>query len=79
MSTTELERLVRDYDADAALRGRIDAAEDVGQVAELARTAGYDVTAEEVQARRAARLDTPTELTGRQLHAVAGGGKRYPF
>jgi predicted ribosomally synthesized peptide with nif11-like leader len=73
MSTTELERLVRDYGADQALRGRIDAAADAGQAAELARSAGYKVTADEMQARRTARLNASAELTSRQLDAVAGG------
>ena len=79
MSTTELERLVRDYDGDAALRARLDSAADLGRVTELALAAGYDVTVEEVQARHAARPDAATELTGRQLDAVAGGGRVSVF
>jgi predicted ribosomally synthesized peptide with nif11-like leader len=73
MSTTEIERLVRDYDADPALRGRIDAARDFDQAAQIAHAAGYGVTADEIQAR----LDIATELTGRQLDAVAAGYKAH--
>jgi predicted ribosomally synthesized peptide with nif11-like leader len=77
MSTTEIERLVRDYGADQALRGRIDAAPDGDQVTQIAREAGYDVTPGEVRARLADQPRAATELTGRQLDAVAGGSRFY--
>jgi predicted ribosomally synthesized peptide with nif11-like leader len=70
MSTPEIERLARDCSTDQALRGKI-AAGDTGEAVQIARAAGYDVTADEVKAKFAGEGEA--ELSSRQLDAVAGG------
>ncbi len=74
MSTAELDRLVADYSKDSSFRASLDSAKDFDQAAEIAHSAGYDVTVEEGKAYLTAlRSSAQTELTDKQLDAVAGG------
>jgi len=76
MSTTEMERLVSAYATDSSLKTGLDGASDLGAAMEIIRAAGYDVTADEAEARHLAAVQnhSQVELTGKQLDALAGGG-----
>ncbi len=78
MSATEMDRLFNDYSSNDSLRASLDGASDIGRTAEIARSAGYDVTADEVKAHlETLRSGAQAELTETQLDAVSGGKFKY--
>jgi predicted ribosomally synthesized peptide with nif11-like leader len=69
MPKQEISRLSETLARDAALRARLEQAQDVDAMIAAAREAGYDLTAEELrEAVQAQRV-----LTEDQLERVAGG------
>ena len=73
MSVLELERLVHDCGADHALNNRMAASTTADQAAEIARSAGYGVTGDELKAYAATQRDGKTEFSANELDAVSAG------
>lgn len=74
MSENQLQALLARLKDDAALRDKLQAAENLDAAEALAREAGFDVSKDEWLQHQAQQ---PTQLSDSELETVAGGGNQY--
>ena len=77
MSEEQLKAFLEAVKADAGLQEKLNAAADAEAVVEIAKEAGFGISADELQ--RAQRMEADgDELTDEELKSVAGGRRRNP-
>ena len=69
MSEEQLKAFLENVKADASLQEKLNGAEDTDAVVEIAKEAGFSITAEDIQAMQSATV----ELSDEELEGAAGG------
>ena len=70
MSEEQLKAFLEKVKGDTSLQEKLKAAADANAVVEIAKEAGFAITAEDIQSMQSAT----TELSDAELEGVAGGG-----
>ena len=69
MSEEQLKAFLEKVKADTSLQEKLNGAADADAVVEIAKEAGFSITAEDIQLR-------PVELSDEELEGAAGGGRQ---
>ena len=69
MSEEQLKAFLENVKADASLQEKLNGAEDTDAVVEIAKEAGFSITAEDIQSMQSATV----ELSDEELEGAAGG------
>ena len=70
MSEEQLNAFLEKVKSDTRLQEKLNGAADADAVVEIAKEAGFSITAEDIQSR-------PVELSDEELEGAAGGTKKY--
>ena len=69
MSEEQLNAFLEKVKADTSLQEKLNGATDTDAVVEIAKEAGFSITAEDIQSMQSAKV----ELSGKELEGAAGG------
>ena len=75
MSEEQLKAFLEKVKADTSLQEKLNGAADADAVVEIAKEAGFSITAEDIQSMQSA----PAELSDEELEGAAGGIYTSPF
>ncbi len=75
MSEEQLKAFLEKVKADTSLQEKLKAAADADAVVEIAKDAGFSITAEDIQSMQSATV----ELSDEELEGAAGGTCMYNF